>query len=230
MAPRDGPMMERVARHGPYAVDRVLGPGPDVVIVFSSIGHDPTRPPGPEFVRTATAGGRSALFVTDAARSFGHAPGLVQVLADAMARLSAPRGRVLGMGLSMGAVAALWAACDVPMDAVLAIGPQSRLDDPSDSRWRDWVAAIPGPVLPTPLPDVPVTMLHGLADDRAQAMGFVMRPGVDHLLFPGITHSDLAPHLRARGCLAGLVDAVLMGDRRRLIRIATGAGALRRRA
>ena len=70
--------------------------------------------------------------------------------------------------------------------------------------------------------------MHGLADDAAQAMAFPMRKGVDHLLFAGLAHSELAPHLKARGGLQGLVEAALAGDRRRLLRIASGAGGLRR--
>jgi len=52
---------------------------------------------------------------------------------------------------------------------------------------------------------------------------------VDHLLFPGLGHSDLALHLKARGGLQGLVDALCAGDRRRLLRIAAQAGAVQRR-
>ncbi|MBK6466697.1 MAG: hypothetical protein IPF96_07395 [Rhodobacter sp.] len=40
----------------------------------------------------------------------------------------------------------------------------------------------------------------------AQALCFPAAPGTDHLLFPGISHSGLAPHLKARGVLPGLID------------------------
>ena len=73
-----------------------------------------------------------------------------------------------------------------------------------------------------------ITLMHGLADDGAQALAFPEQANLDHLLFPGLGHSDLLPHLKARGCLPGLVSAALSGDRRRLIRIATGAGGQRR--
>ena len=58
--------LEPFADHGPYSIGHVAGTSETLVIAFSSIGHDPTRPPSPEFIGSAIAGGRPALFVTDA--------------------------------------------------------------------------------------------------------------------------------------------------------------------
>lgn len=213
-------------RQDPWVIDHVPG-GPDLVIAFASIGHDPTRIPSPEFVRTATAGGRAALFVRDAARSWGTAPGLAQALSRAVTRIH-PGGRTLAMGASMGAAVALQSAAFLRLDAVLAIGPQHQPAAPWETRWRRWTGQL-APDLTTPLPQGPwIILMHGLPEDSRQAQAFPPREGVDHLLFPGIAHSALAGHLKAQGGLQGLTEAALTPDRRRLLRIATSAGAMRR--
>ena len=207
------------------------------MISFASIGHDPVQVPSPEFVGSATAGGRSALFLSDESRSWCNAPGFAEVLAAAVSRMQAqrPNGRILLIGQSMGAFAALVAATLIPADAVLAIGPQYSVDPallPAENRWQEWTRRISRfrPQV-APLPAGPrITLMHGMADDLTQALAFPMRKSVDHILFPGLTHSALAPHLKARGCLDGLIDAAVAGDRRRLLRIASSAGGhLRRR-
>ncbi|MEI4485850.1 hypothetical protein V8J36_06575 [Frigidibacter sp. MR17.14] len=226
---------ERIAEQGPHAVDFLDGAGADLVVAFASIGHDPTRPPSPEFVATATGRGtpaapRRALFVTDAARSWATAPGFEATLTAAFAQVTAraPVRSLVTLGLSMGAVAALAAARTLPARAVLAFGPQADPALPGETRWRDWTAALP-PLRPQ-LPDTAWTLLfHGLQDDAAQAEAFPPRAGQDHLLYPDQSHSSLVPYLKARGALAGLVEAALAGDRRRLLRIAASTGATRRR-
>ncbi|MEI4470821.1 hypothetical protein [Frigidibacter sp. MR17.24] len=226
------PRFERLATIGPHAVDLLDGAGADLVIAFASIGHDPSRPPSPEFVATATGRGtaahpRRALFVTDASRSWATAPGFAEALRAALARL-APPGRILTIGLSMGAVAALAAAEILPVTAVLALGPQADPRLPGETRWRDWTAALP-PCPAPPRPTCWTILAHGLADDAAQAAAFPHRAGQDHLHYPAQSHGSLVPHLKARGALPGLVEAALAGDRRRLLRIAASTGATRRR-
>lgn len=226
-------VMERLVTLGSYGVDHLPGPGDTLVIAFSSIGHDPTRPPSPEFVAAATAGGRPALFVTDGLRSWTHAPGFAMALERAVGALQArqPIRRIITLGQSMGGFAALVAAELLTVDAVLAFGPQSRLDDPDDKRWSDWLARL---ALQRPAPPVPMgpwlCLFHGLLDDAAQAARFPVQRGLDHFLFANQGHSGLTAHLKARGLLQGLVDAASMGDRRRLVRIVTGAGGVLRRA
>lgn len=207
---------------GPITIDHQSGQGP-LVIAFSSIGHDPARLPEREFTRSATAQGRPALFIRDAARSWASAPEFDAALRAAMAQMPPPP-RIVTLGLSMGGFAALAAARVLPADAVLAIGPQ--FHPKGDARWQSWTARLPP--LSCPVPDGPwITLMHGLADDRAQAMAFPQRPGLDHLLFEGIAHAALGPHLKTHG-LQGLVDALAAGDRRRLLRIASAAGGRRR--
>lgn len=219
---------EPLARSGSWQVLHLAGSAEDLVLSFASIGHDPTRPPSPEFVRAASAGRRPALFVIDAARSWATAPGFAEALTQALDALGgrARFRRILALGVSMGAFAALRAGEALALDAVLAIGPQFR--PWGDPRWQGLTAGLP-PDLTAPLPQGPrITLLHGMADDVAQALAFPQRRGVDHLLFPSLTHSALAPHLKARGLMEGLIEAALQGDRRRLIRLATGAGGQRR--
>ncbi len=208
---------------GPWRIEMAEGAGDTLVLAFASIGHDLTRMPSPEFVGVATAGGRRALFVMDQARSWGTGAGFAKVLRAGLTA-AGPAGRIVALGSSMGAVAALRAAGVVTVDAVLGLGPQSRLDDP---RWQALTAGLPAE--PPALPDGWTVLCHGLTDDAAQAAGWPECGAVDHLLFPGLGHSDLALHLKARGGLQGLVDALCAGDRRRLLRIAAQAGAVQRR-
>jgi hypothetical protein len=221
------PLPWRVAVH-PGTADGAA----DLVIACASIGHDPARPPQPEFLRHALAGGRRAVFVSDESRSWGQAPGLAEALGAALAAAAAagPVGRVLALGQSMGAVVALKAATLVPVDAVLAFGPQSGLGacaPAQEARWQPWAARLQDEVVALPR-GVAVTLFHGLLDDGPQARGFPHGQGVDHVLFPDQGHSGLCPHLKARGALGGLIEAALAGDRRRLLRIAASAGGVRR--
>lgn len=195
-----------------------------LVIAFSSIGHDPARMPAPEFRRIAAGPDRAALFFRDQSRSWACHQGWADALRQAVAALPFAVTRVVTLGVSMGAVSALRAAELLPVQAVLALGPQS--DPAADARWSDWTAG--QAIARCPLPRGPwVTLCHGMQDDAAQAMGFAPQSGVDHLLFQGLGHSSLAPHLKGHG-LQGMVEAICAGDRRRLLRIALAAGGQRR--
>ena len=235
----------------PFAIDYLDGAGSDLVIAFSSIGHDPSRPPSPEFVATATGRGtgrgngpnpRRALFVMDANRSWASDPGFAAALLHAVetVRAMGPISRIACIGLSMGGVAALAAMQILPIDATLAFGPQRSPLLPGETRWADWTARLDRldpdgggrRRLVAPLPGAGqgwACLFHGMLDDTAQAMAFPLSPGTDHFLFADQSHSSLVPHLKARGVLAGLMEAALAGDRRRLIRIAVAAGGVRRR-
>lgn len=208
----------------PWRVAITDGTGDDLVLSFASIGHDPSRPPSPEFLSSASAGNRRALFLMDESRSWGLDPGFPDMLHSALAA-AGPARRILAIGASMGAACALRAAHHIPIRTVLAIGPQSRLDDP---RWSRWTARLADPGPPLPPPNTWTILFHGMADDATQAAGFPNAPGTDHLLYPGLTHSRLAPHLKERGALQGLIDAALAENRRRLLRIAASTGAVRR--
>jgi hypothetical protein len=212
----------------PFEVLALPGAGDTLVIAFASIAADPARMPAPEFVRSATAGGNRALFVMDMSRSWAQAPGFAEGLRSWVAALHArqPIGRIVTLGTSMGGYAALGAAAVLPVDAVLAFGPQWAPSAPTEPRWRAWTTGrhIPPPPLAAPW----TVLFHALQDDGAQASAFPQRKGIDHLLFPALTHSELGTHLKARGVLEGLVQAAIANDRRRLIRIATSAGGLRR--
>lgn len=239
-----GPAFCRLWDQAGLTVDAVEGSGPDLVIAFASVGQDAARPPAPEFVATATGRGtaafpRRALFVGDATRSWASHPGFAPALVATVDQLRAraPVARIATVGLSMGAYAALAAMQVLTVDVALAFGPQYSVRDgigPAEPRWARWTARLP----PAPYPTAPLPaagqgwacLFHGAQDDLAQAMAFPLQAGTDHLLFAGLTHSGLVPHLKARGALAGLMEAALAADRRRLLRIAASAGAQRRRA
>ncbi len=59
----------------PWRIDLAPGDWGRLVVSFASVGHDPGRVPSPEFVGSATAAGRAALFVSDESRSWANAPG-----------------------------------------------------------------------------------------------------------------------------------------------------------
>lgn len=238
---------ETICISGPIRVTR-LGPGSpapggDLVIAFASIGHDPARAPSPEFVATALGRGtaaapRRALFVSDESRSWANTPDFAPALRAALnaEAARAPLGRVATIGQSMGAFCALVAARVVPVDAVLAFGPQWSIVPgavPGEMRWADWtgrIAAVDWPAAPLPPAGGPTRawLFHGAAEDLAQARAFPQQSGTDHLIFPGLGHSGLVAHLKTRGALAGLLEAALAGDRRRLLRIAGSAGGVLR--
>lgn len=223
---------EPLASQAPWTILHLPGTAADLVISFASIGHDAARAPSPEFVRAATAGGRPALFVQDATRSWASAPGFAKALSAAIATIRArqPITRILAIGTSMGAFMALCAAEALPLTAVLAISPQYLPAAPWEPRWREWTALLPAD-LTAPLPRSPrVTLLHGLLDDARQAALFPVQSNVDHLFFADQDHSTLGRHLKAKGLYLGLIAASLDGDRRRLLRLLHGAGARRRPA
>lgn len=224
--------MQRVWDSAPFTVDYQHGPWDQLVIAFSSVGHDPARPPSPEFVRTLA--GRRASFVRDASRSWANDLGFEAAVLGAFRAAcdAGPVTRVMTLGLSMGAFAALVAAQVLPVDVVLGFGPQYSIAPGSgETRWAEWTDRLTAPrwrVAPLPARGW-VCLLHGGLDDLPQALAFPVQAGLDQVIFDGIGHSELMPHLKAKGILAGLIEAGMQGDRRRLLRISAGAGGVRRR-
>ncbi|MFM2349263.1 MAG: hypothetical protein RIR04_229 [Pseudomonadota bacterium] len=221
---------ETFAARPPYLIQGIAGGSQDLVIAFASIGHDPTRPPSPEFVRAATARDRPALFVMDEARSWATAEGFDEALAKAVETIRSRQKitRTLAIGSSMGAFAALRAAQTLPVTAVLAISPQYHPAANWEKRWREWTRTLPE-ALTAPLPQGPyLCVMHGLQDDAHQSNLFPPQKGCDHILFADQSHATLAAHLKTRGLVEGLIDATLEKDRRRLLRILQGAGGQRR--
>ncbi|WP_406870755.1 hypothetical protein ABEB22_02420 [Thioclava sp. 'Guangxiensis'] len=221
-----------------FAVDHHQGDGDALVLSFSSIGHDATRLPSPEFVASAIGhrqgGNRRALFFMDAARSWGNTPLFPEIVRRAYAHACAQRPvrQLIALGLSMGAYQALIAAQILPVDTVLAFGPQYSLELAANRReWQPWVARIDQPLWPiAPLPAAPCQtfLVHALRDDLDHAQSFRPARGVDHILFDDLDHSSLLPHLKRRGCLDGVIDAAVAQDRRRMLRILQSAGGRRR--
>lgn len=228
---------ERVWDAAPFTVDYLPGTGRDLVISFASVGHDPRRAPAPEFVGTAWGkSARHALFVSDKKRSWANDPGFEVALSGAVAEVKARTeiDRIAAMGLSMGAFSALVAAHVLALDLVLAFGPQKSVfpdHAPEETRWAEWRARLPAPRWPVaPAPSTGHAYLfHGAVDDWAQSQRFALHPRMEQVIFADQTHCSLVPHLKKRGALAGLLEAGLAGDRRRLLRIAASAGGLSRK-
>ncbi len=152
-----GPPLQRIYDVAPFAVDFIDSDGPDLAIAFASVGHDSARAPSPEFVATASGQcRRRALFVSDASRSWANHPGFEAAVLTAVNWVAAraPLGRVATLGLSMGGFSALVAAQVVPVDAVLAFGPQySVAPGFGEGRWSEWTKTLPPlrwPVAPLP--------------------------------------------------------------------------------
>ena len=220
---------ETLVDRPPYRALALPGTATDLVISFASIGHDPGRMPSPEFARSATARGRPALFILDQSRSWTTTPGFTETLTRALTLLQTrqPIARTLALGTSMGAFAALRAGEILPLTAILAISPQYHPAARWETRWRNWAAALPESLTAT-LPETCICLLHGLRDDAAQALLFPMHKSRDHILFADQAHATLAPHLKARGVIAGMIAAALSQDRRHLLRILASAGGHRR--
>ncbi len=117
------------------------GQGRRLVVVFSGVGTDRSKPPGLELARVATGpAGDPALFFADPARSWLNAPGLMEevvatVKAEA-ARLGAEE--IVAVGHSMGGYSALVLGGHVRLRRVLALSPQFSVDPavvPDEDRW-----------------------------------------------------------------------------------------------
>lgn len=243
--------LQQLFELGPYQVLYCPGEGRDLALSFASVGHDPQRHPSPEFVATATGRGlkaapRSALFIQDNSRSWAADPCFPAVLDRALSMVApvAPFSRRVAIGMSMGGFSALVASRLQTLDAVLAFVPQWSIDPkimPEETRWQQWRGHVAGSAWPTcPLPvPAPVPggaqggrayLFHAGLDDMAHMRSFPQQSNCDHILYPDCGHSDLVPMLKGKGVLAGLLEAAFADDRRRLLRIATGAGGKRVKA
>lgn len=218
--------------------DLLHGTGPDLVVSFTSIGHDPGQVPSFEFLKSAhLQGRRSVLFVTDVERQWGNSQNFGPLIAQAIAIVQG-RQRVektLFIGQSMGGFNALVAASLIVPTAVLAISPQFSICPeimPHETRWSEWTSRIAlFRVKSAPLePKAPTILLHGLGDDSEQAQAFPLAPHVDHYLFPQINHSDLAKRLKTLSLLPAMIDCALTGDRRRMGRLIASAAGFRRKS
>lgn len=227
--------LQELLEIGPYSALYLPAKGPDLAISFASIGHDASRAPSPEFIATASArgtgsSGRAALFIQDRSRSWANDPHFEAILHEALARIPLAENMV-ALGMSMGGFSALVAAQFLPLQAVLAFVPQYSIDPAvvAETRWQEWRPTPPlrWPHCPLPQGDCHATLLHAGQDDGAHIAAFAPYRGGDHILFDSLAHSDLVPHLKSRGLLAGLLQAAFQKDRRRLLRIISSAGGKR---
>ncbi|NBZ88126.1 hypothetical protein [Stagnihabitans tardus] len=206
--------MTPLVAEGNYHLLYLPGTTETLILTCASIGHDPSRPPVPEWARSTRP--HPTLFLIDVTRSWGTAPGLAETLA-----LAPKHPQTLALGASMGGFLALQATHHLPIDAVIAIGPQHQPAADWETRWRAHTDALPRDLTAPPSRARQTYILHA-ADDLAQAQGFTE---ADQILFPDQTHSTLAAHLKP--AMPGLIEAALT-DRRRFLRLVSQAGGRRK--
>jgi pimeloyl-ACP methyl ester carboxylesterase len=219
---------------GGIRIDHAPGQGTDLVISFASIGKRRGEMPPNEFVGTATGtAGRPALFVSDIQRRWANTGAFGDALSAALSQVRSRQHieRITTLGLSMGGFCAIAAARVIPVDCAIAISAQfsiAREIVPEERRWGFWTRRIRRfevPSVTEALDHLPhLYALHGMIDDLPQAERFPIRRGVDHFLFPEMTHSALGAHLKSVGVLAALVDAAVAGDRQTVARQIRRAG------
>ncbi|MFN7051072.1 MAG: hypothetical protein ACK4NH_03050 [Gemmobacter sp.] len=157
------------------------GQGRRLVVAFSGVGTDRSKPPPLELARVATGpAGDPALFFADPARSWLNAPGLIEEVAGLVQAEAARLGvdEVVAVGHSMGGFSALALGGHVRLSRVLALSPQFSVDPsvvPDEPRW-------------------PMFRKH-IAEYRIRRADEQMRPGTQYYVIFG-KHRREAPQLR----------------------------------
>jgi len=226
----------------PLRIRYLPGSGSRLVVSFSGVGTRRHQEPPLEFFRLAHGLARDAaqgenhvLFVTDQSRSWMNAPGMAETIAETVADTAARIGasRVIAIGNSMGASAALILASLTKVDAVLALVPQFSVHPeivPEETRWaffRNQIAAWPHPQVPDLAGRATdVTVLHGTSpDEMAHVARFAAMES--HFLLPGQDHR-LARNLHRQGKLAPIIENTIAGRYVRARDAVRVAGGLRR--
>lgn len=226
----------------PLRICYLPGSSSRLVVSFSGVGNKRHEEPPLEFFRLAHGlprgagqGANHVLFVTDESRSWMNTPGLAEAVAETVTETAAriDASRVVAIGNSMGASAALILASLMPVDTVVAFVPQFSVHPaimPEETRWgyfRNRITAWPHPQTPD-LAGRPtdVTVLHGTsADELAHVARFPAM--ASHFLLPGQDHR-LAQSLHARGLLAPIIANAIAGRHTRARDAVRAAGGVRR--
>lgn len=198
-----------------------------LVLCFAGIGRVDQDCPPPEFVRSATAGGRHhVLFLSDPNRSWLNEPGLVPLMQEEIARFRQacnPR-RVVAMGHSMGGFSALVAPSYTTVHQVLAFAPQYSVHPdlvPDDHRWSNYRTRIK------------TFTIHSIADhlnsqtsycvihgrhgrESPQRDRFPRPPNLRHYVMPRTNH-NVPQRLKALGCLPEVTALAIEGRARKLL-------------
>ncbi len=199
------------------------------VLCLSGVGTDPSVAPGHEFARSASGDGtRNVMFVSDPARSWLNAPGLIEAICARFDAFVASTGAktTIAMGHSMGGFAALVLPGFTRIDRVLALAPQFSVHPeivPDDERWMEYRSQISE----FRIRDVAAHMnsttdyvvVHGRHPREApQRDRFPSANNLRHFVMPR-THHDVPQKLKMAGRLAPFMKAVFDGrvKRARLI-------------
>jgi pimeloyl-ACP methyl ester carboxylesterase len=226
----------------PLRIRYLPGSGARLVVSFSGVGNKRHEEPPLEFFRLAHGLGKGAgqgenhvLFVTDESRSWMNAPGLAEAVAATVTETAARIGasRVVAIGNSMGASAALILAALIPVDTVVAFVPQVSVHPdivPEETRWthfRNRITVWPHPQVPDLAGRATdVTVLHGTsADEMVHVARFPAM--TSHFLVPGQDHR-LARALHAQGRLAPIITNAIAGRHTRARDAVRAAGGQRR--
>lgn len=221
----------------PLHLDYLRGQSRMLVLCFTGVGNRIDPVPAPEAIRlTGWDGENHVLFISDASRSWMNAPGLIDALQTAVARLveEIRPDRIVAFGNSMGGSAALIYASVARVDSVLAIVPQYSVRRdlvPEERRWmhfREHIAEWPFPAVPDLTGrSCQAMILHG-GEPREiiHARRFKTGPGTDHYVVPQYGHA-LAQCLKAKRHLRPLMTHVFNGEMAEARAVVEAAGGLR---
>ncbi|OYW58665.1 MAG: hypothetical protein B7Z10_09820 [Rhodobacterales bacterium 32-66-7] len=221
----------------PLHLDYLPGRNPMLVLAFTGVGNRIDPIPAPEAVKLAGWDGENhVLFISDASRSWMNAPGLVETLLEAVARLvqAIQPDRIVAFGNSMGGSAALIYASLARVDSLLAIVPQYSVQSdlvPEERRWWHFREHITDWRFPA-VPDLTgrncqAMILHG-GEPREiiHARRFKTGPGTDHYIVPQYGHA-LAQCLKAKRHLRPLISHVFNGEMAEARAVVEAAGGIR---
>jgi pimeloyl-ACP methyl ester carboxylesterase len=197
------------------------GQGKTLVVCFSGIGSRPSEVPPPEFVQSATQGGRyHGLFVSDQTRSWLNHEGLEGSITDAILRVMQDLGceDLHLLGNSMGGSMALLLADKLPARSVLALSPQYSVDPevmPDEPRWMRFRKRIKNfhhpEIRPQPREGQRIYIAHGGHEaELRHAHRFPRADGIQHFIVPEADH-NMARDLKEAGVLFKLIGATIEG-------------------
>lgn len=214
---------------------RSSSPDAEVVIAFPGITQKMGMPVE-EFVGSATAGGRSALFVTDKMCSWYNYPGLYERILDHLAPRLAGARRIITVGNSMGAFGALLFAAPLGARAAIAFAPRVSASPkvvPEDLRRRARLAAM-GEQRFENINDfladgIRYYVMHPAeGPDALHGRAFRARDGLHRFVFPGEEHG-IGRKIKEAGALSDLFDAAMERDDGAVTQIVSAAGGVEAR-
>lgn len=199
----------------------LAGTGRRLVVCLSGVGRDRAAPPPPEFVGTASGGGRNhCLFLSDSSRSWlngdGVAAEMVRIIEEY--RDANDIDEVVTFGNAMGGYAALILPDLTEIRIAIAFAPQFSMHPgrvPEETRWSHFVQDIDT----WPHPDIGPLRAEGTAyyifhgDNPWEARHWLRFPWrraatLNHFIFVGHAH-NIASILQKRRMLGRVVDLAI---------------------